>query len=550
MILQLFITLLLISVTSMLVTQRRRKRIWSVLVLAVLCIVAYFFMQSISTNTQEGFIYQWLPYSNLKADIMISSAVQIKQVLIPTIFITSFLLYFNIISSAEQHALNFNNLLLLNLVGFILLISGNDFFQIMFASCMLSVIGFYMPDFILPKKKLFIFNFLSEMAIFTALAIIYGKIGSISLTALPQFVKNGHHKDLVAGLLMFAIGCKCGLFLLNGQFHDLKYALFNRMISIMSISTPLSGIILFIKFKPVLLTNTLFEDVFPVWLTISVITSLFSALINNNIRSKAISFALCLYSVSLMMIYNDSSVLYHIITILIPSLIITMTIILIVSVLSSDEKDVSYLDSFLGKYNFVLTLILFTAAISLLTSKATTLYIDISTNIYLFVLAIIIKMLYFKIFRKQKTLLTPIQSISFLYWFPLLLLSLFLIWQSFIWPNPRFISMMIICMVTVLLIPARLFIRFGQAKIWQFDILSYIYETFLLKPLRYIGRFLWLAFDVMVIERRIIATISHTTKVIISGVHKLQETGRWSCLISIAIGVSIMLIYWGVYINE
>ena len=103
---------------------------------------------------------------------------------------------------------------------------------------------------------------------------------------------------------MFAIGCKCGLFLLNGQFHDLKYALFNRMVSIMSISTPLSGIILFIKFKPVLLTNTLFEDVFPVWLTISVITSLFSALINNNIRSKAISFALCLYSVSLMMIYK------------------------------------------------------------------------------------------------------------------------------------------------------------------------------------------------------------------------------------------------------
>ena len=57
-------------------------------------------------------------------------------------------------------------------------------------------------------------------------------------------------------------------------------------------------------------------------------------------------------------------------------------------------------------------------------------------------------------------------------------------------------------------------------------------------------------FDIVVIERSIIASISHGSRLIVNSVHKIQETGKWSCLISIVLGFVIMLTYLGSYVYE
>ena len=247
MILQIFIGLLAMSGISLLVTQGRRKRIWSILLLCCLATLSYFFVINLNINTQESFIYQWLPYNIIKADFSISASQNIQHMLKPLILILFGLVYLNTIFRGEQYSLHFNTLLILNFMALILLLSSYDFLQLMFASCMFSIIGFYMPDQTTPKKDIFIFNFLAETSIFMALAIVYGCINSVSLADLPQFADKGHHKDLVVSLVLFAIGCKAGLLFVNGHYFNLIGISSNRIVAIMLMSMPISAFVILIN---------------------------------------------------------------------------------------------------------------------------------------------------------------------------------------------------------------------------------------------------------------------------------------------------------------
>ena len=121
---------------------------------------------------------------------------------------------------------------------------------------------------------LFIFYFLAEMAVFMALAAVYGSTHSINLADIDQFVKHGHHKDIVSGLFLFAIACKSGLFLLNGQYFNLKHVSSNRIVCITLTSVPISAMVLLIKIKPLLNATSLAPSILPSWIYVSIISYL------------------------------------------------------------------------------------------------------------------------------------------------------------------------------------------------------------------------------------------------------------------------------------
>ena len=75
------------------------------------------------------------------------------------------------------------------------------------------------------------------------------------------------------------------------------------------------------------------------------------------------------------------------------------------------------------------------------------------------------------------------------------------------------------------------------------------YEALFIRPLKLFGRILWLAFDVVVVERSIIASVSQLSKTIVIGMHKIQENSKYNYLISILLGGLIIAVYFlkGVY---
>lgn len=552
MVLQLFIGLIVIAAASLLVTQGRRRRIWSVLILAGLCVVSYLFLDSLSQSPDSSFIYQWLPYESLKADFNISSSGRMQRMILPLVCLLAGLIYLNTLSVAEQHSLHFNTLMLLNFVALILLASSHDFLQLMFAGGMFSVISFYMPDLILPKKKIFIFNFLAEMAVFMALAIVYGKTHSVSLADLSDFAHKGWHKDLVAVLLLFAIGSKCGLFLLNGQYYELKDISFNRVVSIMTLSVPLSGLVLMVKLQPLLLASEIPQIVLPWWIGISIAAALASALINNNLRTKTIALSLASYAFIFLLVYRDSPSLYNLVPHLLTLTFLTSVIFILAFNAASEESSAAYLGGFwrFTKFNFLVSLLLVGTIIAEFTGHYHSLITLIFAAVYLLVLAAGMKMIYLGKTRADEKVTAFASNAGVLYWLPLLLTSVWMIWRHQVWTVSAFYYLSGGFLLVFLLLPVLPYIRLGELKIWQTDMLSKFYETVFIQPIKFFGRILWLAFDVVVIERSIIGSISTMTSAVVAKLQDMQATRAVNCILSIVLGIILMAAYLGFYAYE
>ncbi len=552
MVLQLFVCLLTIAAASLLITQGRRRRIWSVLIFAGLSIMAYLFMNTLSGVQGGSFIYQWLPYDTLKADISISSSLRMRQMFMPLICLLAGLVYLNTIFASERHSLHFNILMLLNFVSLILLASSHDFLQLLFAGSMLSVISFYMPDLILPKKKIFIFNFLAEMAVFMALAIVYSRTKSVSLVSLSEYAADGRHKDLTAFLLLFAIGIKCGLFLLNGQYYNLKDIAFNRIIGIMALSVPLSGLFLADKLRPLLEASDLAEAGLPVWCTLSVIIGLISSLINNNLKSKVISLSLAIYGLALFLVWKDARLLQ---TLALDVLILNTFVLaafLFVSQAASEESDVSRLGGFIRytKGNFALTCLIMMLVASGLSSWSDNSLVFKFVVAYLTVLAANFRIIYWGRTRADEKVLAFARSAGVLYSVPLAGICIWLLWQQQIWRNMAAYEFFGWSAAVFLLCPVLWIVNLGNREILKADILSTVYERLVIRPLKFCGRILWLVFDVVVIERSVIATLSAAASMVVSAMQKAQEARIKNYILSILGGLSIMLLYWGFYVYE
>ena len=350
MVLHLFIALFVIASASILIIQGRRRRIWSFGLLAILACICYFFATNTNTFNHTNFIYNWLTYDNLYANFSIISSLKISQMYIWLLIILLNLILFNTTYHDEYHSLHFNTLLLLNFTNLILLVSSNDFLQLMFASSMFSIITFYMPDIISAKKKIFIFNFLSEMALFMALAIVYSTTNSIDLNNITPFIKNGNHKDLVICLLLFCIASKCGLFLFNGQYYAMKNVSYNRLLSMLLLSVPLSGFILVSKLRPLLDASPISSLIITYWCFISVAIGLGGILLSKSIKSKNISLAMASNAFLLLMIYSDTNNLYSLLPKVTIFVLLISFIFILIAKFSKDENNIFFLTK-LNKIN-------------------------------------------------------------------------------------------------------------------------------------------------------------------------------------------------------
>ncbi len=545
MVLQLFIGLLAIASASLLITQGRRRKIWSILILASLVMVSYMFAENLSSNLQDGFIYQWLPYSEIKSDFHIASSLRLQKMFLPLMIMLMGLVGLNIIYPPENHSLHASVLFILSFVSFILQISGNDFMQLMFAGCMFSIIGFYIPDIVYSRKRIFIFNFLSEMAVFAALSIVYGKTGTTSLAALSKFSENGIHKDLVAVLLMFAIACKCGFYLVNGQYLLLKDTLFNRISGIMLMSLPLSGVVLLIKVHPLLSVSTIPGTVLPVWSVITMVSCIFTALINSNIQTKFITICLSFYAFMVYIFFMNNADLYDLIPyFLLSCLIISLVFVQIIYSLSYN-KQINYSSVSWKTNKIILASILFLlfTLMFLFNDRIPGTESRVFISVLFVVIASILKMVYFRFASNavsEHHVWAEIICCIFSFIF-----FVFTAWQTRFWNCLFNYEVLAFFTFSLILMPIQVLINFGNSAILQKDILNQIYERAFIFPLKTLGRILWLAFDVVIIERSIVTGMSHVYRKIVSLFHTLQNDNN-SWFYGILLGIIFIFIYLGV----
>lgn len=541
MVIHLFIGLILISAASMLVTQGKRRKIWSLLLLVALGVLSCFFVYNINEVSDSGFIYQWLPYSKLQADFNISASARTQNLLSSLVCLLIGMIILNIIDYKENYSLNVCVLNLLSFISMILLISSHDMFQLMFASALLSILCFYIPNDILVRRKLFVYCFLAEVACFTALSVAYSSVGSISLQALNDYASKSIHKDFVAALLLFALGIKTGLFLFNGHYNSLINISFNRLSSILVLSLPFSALILLAKLSPLISTSSL-SLLTICWLVVSAVVSAGGALAYNNINRKIIALSQMIFSGLFYLIYVDNAKLYTIIPQVLIILLLSLCIIYYIGSIYQQKAENTWQNYRLRIFNFVVVLLGLTAVF----------YVIAMLNLpviykyaYVFVLGIIIKEILFE--KTAKNIFVTEENIHCNLFYPLgIIATSFAIFyikdfnvQNLDWKLLVVLGVSMVC-------PAQYFVMIGKWPVWNQGIIEKMYDNLLVVPLKLFGRILWLAVDFVFIERGIIASSASGEEFMTERLRLMQNSTAKAWLFWISLGIIGLTVYAGV----
>ncbi len=548
MIQQLFFALLIIALGSFLVVQGRRRRIWSVILLLAALFFMYNLWEALSSGQIGFFVYSWLPDEVLNAHFYLSSSLEVEQTLFALLGILIGLVYLNIVYQNEQHSLNINTLLLLNFSALIILVSARDFIQFMAGSCAFSILSFYMVNDMAAKSKFVFYNFWAEMAVFTALALVYGETGSIVFDDLEKSASALRHPELAAGLLAAAVCVKAGMFPFQNQMLDFQHVPFNRAIDLSLLSTPLAALFMWAKLSPLLSEVAYIETIMKTIVSVSAFWAVVGCMLADNIKAKTLYFNMLFWSFALSVVGRDVSLLYSGIVYLLPFLTILNVLMLMITVSASNEIYVSQMGGFCRnvKFTFFLSML---AVLGFVFSIGE--WKGMCPKIYLGLALLALACCFNGVFLGKENADERVSALlgnsGILYWFPLLLViagSLYLNWAQ----SWEVYAVWGCFLVAMAFFPQKICRRWADSELLQDgDIVYVLYRIFLLSPLRLLGRVLWIAVDFVVIERSIIGSISQTSSLLVSAFHRMQEAAWLNYLLLVFVGLLLILINWGYY---
>lgn len=547
MILQLFLNLLLVSALALLIVQTEHRRVWTALLLVLGALFAWHLTQIFPLHQHETAVFSWISYPHLQASLNLSTTHGLEMMLLPLCLTALALFYLNMVYPHENSRIGVNVLVLLFVAAFILLAGSLDFIQLLVGSCSYTVLGFYLINQPADRQKFVFYNFLAEMALFTALAVVYSKLGTISLDQLGAYQAEGYHKDLVALLILVAVVAKSGLFLFQNQLLDWQELTFNRVMTLSFLTTPLAGMLLFAKLQPLLLISPFAIPLFKVILVMSLLWGFAGALVIDNIKAKALYLNLMFYSFAFAWLEQVPEALENGIFYVMGAVAALNLLLVMVNISSSNEHYISLMGGF-GR-RIKLTLLLSILGVFVFTGCLCRFYTPQLYHIFipylgltLMALAHIGYNIYFGSEHADERVSALLKNAGFIYGLPL-----FAGYAAAVWGLKLYACGWVWGLTgAALLFSLSGALRFlnplaDNEPLQEADWMSRIYHGLLLLPLRMLGRILWLAVDFVVIERTVIGSISETTALLVRGLQRIQSALWLNYLLMLLIGLGIII---------
>lgn len=550
MILQLFLGLVSIALLFFLIGQEKRRRIWSVLLFGAVLALLYAFFEKINAIGISNVMYSWIPHHTLQANLSFVTAGKASACVSMMSLCLAAMIYLNIVYRREEYSLYINNFILLNFAALIILLASQDFIQLMIGSCCFSIIGFYLINDVEAKTRFIFYNFLAELAVFTALAVVYAHLGTITLSALLQYLQAGRHKDLVSTLLLGAVFAKCGMFLFQSQIIGLKRLAFNRGIAVAVFGAPLSGLIVFAKLMPLIEVSAYAQPLFNVIVGISAVWAAAGVLLIDSLKAKILYLNMFFYSFCLYMMWGGGDVFYNRLVYLYPPLLGIYTALLFASVSASDEVQVSQMGGFARRLwlDFLLGLLAVFVLIGIFFKHFDSDPAKWFVYIFLGLVAAVLHMVYLGKNHSDERVEALLKNINVACWLPFLIVNGWWLSYSGLYKSDAVWAYFGFFAAAVILLPAGFAFRFaGCEGLQKGDIMHRFYIVLLITPLRLLGRVLWLAIDFVVIERSVIGSISHSTRFVVQNLQKIQGAGWANYFMMILLGLAVVLLNLGWY---
>ena len=223
---------------------------------------------------------------DIKIDIV--SSLHNYQLVFPFFTITLLALINNLFFRYENNKRHFLAILTLNLLSFIILISGNNLIQIITFVFVIDILSQLFIKDVYASRRYSIYNLVADMGLFLVMAMLQGKLDTLEIGNIKHYYENGRHRDFIMFVLMVSFFIKLGFFLFQSYLLDLKNTRFHRLILITYLSTPMVALILLMKFYPLLVVSPSFDISFNVMVALTMIWGFLGSVSINNLKEKTV----------------------------------------------------------------------------------------------------------------------------------------------------------------------------------------------------------------------------------------------------------------------
>ena len=207
------------------------------------------FYQAMSAGVTHTFSFVWNTSQGQELTFEIISNPYNYLLVFPCFAITVLAALNNLLFRYEERRAAYTATLVFNLTALILLITSNNFVQLISALFVTDILALFMLKNSPSCRKYIMLNMFSDMVLFMVLAIINARVDSLDLQQIQLYQKTALYPDFTSLAGLTAIFAKLGFFLFQIGIVELKNVRFHRMQNVLFLSSPLAALILLLKFN-------------------------------------------------------------------------------------------------------------------------------------------------------------------------------------------------------------------------------------------------------------------------------------------------------------
>lgn len=233
-----------------------------------------------------SFVWNASQGQNLNFDIISNPANY--MLVLPCFVLTLLAVFNNLLFRYEERRSAYSALLTFNLLALILLITSNNFVQLISALFVIDILALFVIRENAAYRNFGMFNMLADMILFMVLAVINARVDSLDLEQIRLYQKAGIHTDFISLSGVIALLMKQGSFGFQSGLLALKNTRFHRMQNVLFLFSPLAALVLLIKFNALWRVSGYFTITIDVMCLLTAVWGFVCSICINDFKAKII----------------------------------------------------------------------------------------------------------------------------------------------------------------------------------------------------------------------------------------------------------------------
>jgi len=486
---------------------------------------AFFFFQqqSLFKNTDFSFVWSSLPSGDIYVNII--SNQENFLLLFPFFLLTLSEVCKNAVFRYEERRCVYNGLLFFNLLALLMMISSNNFVQLLSGVFVVDILAFLIVKDIDNSKSYVVLNLLADMLLFTVLAVANSQISSLSLQEIERYRHLGKHLDFVSLGTLIAIFIKLGFFPFHGGMLQLRHIRFHRLQGILFLASPATAVILLLKFNVLWHFSAYFSIMIFVCCLVSGIWGFFRFLLADEIKAKMVYLQMLFWSLFVEILHSNEFIWQEQQSGILLSAYLLMNLFYYFYHCANRLTLVSAL----REYPYKNKLPAVAAGVGIIAVSAVMSFMllppemlkNLPQNLKMrpdeYFVAVFSLLLFLSVsillhqlcnpFRKQAVSKKIFRKINTMFLFLSVVIFLVVMHLANINRQDFIIYAGVFLFLSFLPVPTFILQSGRRKKLQKFDIPDNFYQVFFIDPLRACGRVLWLLVDWLFVEKFIVGTL-------------------------------------------